>query len=142
MNARKLLFGLLLLLALPATGAAGLVVNHAWIRLLPGSLPLAGYMDIANTGPVMLALTDASSPEFRRIQIHRSLDRGGIEEMQRVPSLDIGPGQTARLAPDGYHLMLIGRRKPLHVGDRVPVTLVFSDHERVLMEFRVRGATG
>jgi len=142
MDVHKPLLGLLFLLALPAAAATDVVVNHAWIRLLPGDLPLAGYMDFANTGPATLVLSGATSPEFRDIQIHRSLDRGGMEEMRRVPGLHIWPGQTARLAPGGYHLMLMGRRKPLQVGDRVPVTLVFSDHERVLMEFRVRGATG
>lgn len=140
MNMHKVLFGLASLLMLPAAEAGDLVVNHAWVRLLPGDLPLAGYMDITNTGRAGLTLTGAISPEFRDIQLHRSIDRGGIEAMRRAQNLTIDPGQTVKLAPGGYHLMLFGRRRPLHVGDEVPVTLEFSDHERVLMEYRVRGA--
>lgn len=140
MNMHKLLLGLLLLFALPVSGAEGIIVSHAWVRLLPGDLPLAGYLEITNTGKTKLTLTGAVSPDFSDIEIHHSVDHGGEEEMVRVRSLDIGPGQTAIFTPGGYHLMMLARRRPLRVGDKVSVTLVFSDHERVLTSFKVRGA--
>jgi len=39
--------------------------------------------------------------------------------------LTIEPGKTIKLAPGGYHLMLMDLKSPLKQGDKVPVTLEF-----------------
>ena len=43
----------------------------------------------------------------------RPLDKG----------LAIEPGKTVKLAPGGYHLMLMDLKNPLKQGDKVPLTL-------------------
>lgn len=139
---RKLLFGLILTLAsLPAL-AGNINVAGAWLRLLPGDLPLAGYLHIENTGKRALMLTGANSPEFSSVQMHRSVTRNGMEAMVRVGPMKIDPGESIAFAPGGYHLMLMDRKRPLHIGEHVPITLEFSDHTHRTVEFVVRGATG
>lgn len=139
---RKLSFGLILALAsLPAL-AGNINVTGAWLRLLPGGLPLAGYARVVNTGKHVIVLTGASSPEFFRVQMHRSVTRNGMETMIRVGPMKIGPGKSIDFAPGGYHFMLMGRKHPLHVGEQIPITLKFSDNTHLTVEFVVRGATG
>lgn len=139
---RKFLLGLLLAtLAVPAM-AAGLTVSHAWIRLLPGQLPLAGYAQLVNRGKQPLTLVAASSPAFATVQFHRSVNRNGMDEMQHLKRLRIAAGQTLKLAPGGYHLMLMGRQHTLQPGDRVAVTFKYANGDSQTVHFMVRGVAG
>jgi periplasmic copper chaperone A len=122
--------------------AGDVSVTGAWLRLLPGNLPLAGYAHVTNNTGHALTLVAASSMEFSQVQLHRSVIRDGTDVMQRLNVIHIGVGQTLDFAPGGYHLMLLDRRHPLHTGQRVPVTLRFSDGTHCTAEFIVKGATG
>ncbi|MHB8347022.1 MAG: copper chaperone PCu(A)C [Acidiferrobacterales bacterium] len=124
--------------ATPSAPAA--VVTHARIRLLPGDLPLAGYFDLANPGSRPLTLTGASSPAFRSVELHRSMEKNGMSSMAPVRHLGIKAGATLRFSPDDYHLMLMRRAKPLRVGDHVPVILRFTGNESLRTMFKVNGA--
>ena len=67
---------------------------------------------------------------------------GGIMRMRPVPGgLPIPPGQTVKLQPDGYHLMLIGPKRPFKVGDHIPATLRFQRAGAVNVDFEVEAAT-
>src|SRR3546814_6703486 len=85
-----------------------------------------------------------SSDLFARAMLHRSSEQNGQSQMQHVGTVTLAPQGTVRFAPRGYHLMLMGAKHPLAVGERVPVTLSFSDGSSVTVEFVVRpaGATG
>jgi copper(I)-binding protein len=51
--------------------------------------------------------------------------------MRQLQALDLPAGQAVKLAPGGYHLMLMGLKQPLKDGDKVPLTLEFEDAQRV-----------
>lgn len=139
---RKLFAGLLLLsVALPAM-SAGLAVSNAWIRLLPGDLPLAGYMRLVNTSGHDRTLVSADSPDFAQVMFHRSMRRNGMDEMIHLDRITIPKGGELTFAPGGYHLMLMGRRHPLAHGQHVKITLHFQDGSAQAIEFVVRGASG
>jgi copper(I)-binding protein len=59
----------------------------------------------------------------------RPLDKG----------LAIEPGKTVKLAPGGYHLMLLDLKSPLKQGDKVPVTLEFEKAGKVKLSLDVQG---
>ena len=127
--------------ARPVTSAVSTtVVTHARIRLLPGDLPLAGYFDLANQGARSVVLIAASSPAFRKVEIHRSMEEGGMSSMVPVQRLGIRAGAILRFSPGGYHLMLVRRVKPLRIGDTVPVILKFTGAAPLRVMFRVNGA--
>jgi copper(I)-binding protein len=62
----------------------------------------------------------------------RPLDKG----------LTIEPGKTVKLAPGGYHLMLLDLKSPLKQGDKLPVTLEFEKAGKVKLSFDVQGIGG
>jgi copper(I)-binding protein len=64
----------------------------------------------------------------------RPLDKG----------LAIEPGKTVKLAPGGYHLMMMDLKSPLKQGDRVPLTLEFEKAGKVQVTLDVQavGAPG
>lgn len=135
--------GIIAALLLGNTHAAepSVSASNARIRLLPGNLPLAGYVDVANTGSRPLRLTAASSPMFTLVEFHKSVHEGGTVGMVPVERIDLAPHETIRLAPGGIHLMLMGRSKPLKIGDEVPMIMEFADGRTVTLIFAVRSAT-
>jgi copper(I)-binding protein len=117
-------------------------VTNARIRLLPGDLPLAGYFDLHNDGKQTVTLTGASSPAFHMVHLHLSEEKNGTSTMVMVEGIEIKSGATLHVAPGGYHLMLMQRTRPLHAGDRVPITLKFRDGQTTRTMFDVREAGG
>jgi len=51
----------------------------------------------------------------------------------------IEPGKTVKLAPGGYHLMLMDLKGPFKQGDKVPVTLEFEKAGKVTLSLDVQG---
>ena len=121
----KLLLGWALMAATALVSAGEVSASGAWIRLLPGSLPGAGYVELRNEGKDPMALIRIESPAFSDIELHLSSEEDGVAHMQHVERLDLPPGETVVLAPGGYHLMMFGRSAGLTLGGLVPVTLHF-----------------
>ncbi|MGH7995380.1 MAG: copper chaperone PCu(A)C, partial [Opitutaceae bacterium] len=118
-----------LLLPLAAAGAparrpADLQAEHPWVRWLPAGLPAAGYMTLANSSDRDQILLGAASPDYGSVALHESYTlANGSEGMRPVPRLRIPAHGRVRLAPGGYHLMLMEARHALSPGDSVTVVL-------------------
>ncbi len=130
-----------LLLLWQGAALAAPQVTQAWIRLLPGDLPLAGYMTLRNPESQSHTLVAVSSPQFKRIEIHRSLAQSGMARMQALPRLELKAHAQVRFSPGGYHLMLFGRTRPLRRGQTVELLLQFDDGYQLSVPFEVRAAT-
>jgi copper(I)-binding protein len=140
---RALLSALLLAVTMVAqAGPPPVAIGDARIRWLPGELPMAGYFSMTSHASTPLQLVGAASPAFGHVMLHRSLHESGVTRMVQVEGVDLAPGQTVVFEPGGYHLMLMYRKKALHPGDEVPVTLRFGDGETLEVPFRVEGAQG
>ena len=53
--------------------------------------------------------------------------------------LEIEPGKTVKLAPGGYHLMLMDLKNPLKQGEKVPLELQFEKAGKVAVSLDVQG---
>jgi hypothetical protein len=49
------------------------------------------------------------------------------------------PGKTVKLAPGGYHVMLMDLTSPLKQGEKLPITLEFEKAGKVTVSFDVEG---
>src|SRR5271170_2942515 len=75
-----------------APGAAlSIRVDDPWIRWLPAGVPAAGYFTLINTGDESVALIAAMSADFRDVSIHRSVERGGVMQMEEVREIMVDP---------------------------------------------------
>ena len=63
---------------------------------------------------------------------------GGMMGMQPVDEITIDADTTLELKPGGYHVMLIGLKQDLKVGDTIPVTLEFEHSGEVKVTAEVR----
>lgn len=139
--AARLLACLIMMLCELQAVAAEPVASQAWIRVLPGDLPLAGYFVLSNPGEQGLTLVGAHSAAFRQIEIHRSMDESGVARMMKVERAPIPAHARLVFEPGGFHLMLFGRTRTLQPGADVAITLEFADGSRLAVPFALREAT-
>lgn len=138
MNLLKSLCALALLAVSPGLHAE-LVVEDAWVRgLPPGVANTAAYMTLRNTGAEEVVLTGASSPIAGRVQLHDTMDHGGMLHMAHVDSLAVPAGAEAKLASGGLHLMLMELTAMPAPGDDVELTLQFADGSSQVLRLPVR----
>jgi copper(I)-binding protein len=113
-------------------------VTEAWIRWLPANLPGAGYATLTNTGSTVQVLVGVSSPDYADISIHVTHDDNGMTEMRPIDSIILKPHTSVRFAEGGYHFMLMQPKRSLHPGDRVLVTLRFTEGPAITIPFEIR----
>ena len=120
--------------------AGKLTLQHPWTRATAGKVG-AGYTIIVNSGKTADQLVSATSPAVDKVEIHSMTMDGGVMKMRPLPDgIAIPAGGTTKLAPGGYHLMLLGLKKPLVEGTLVPVTLSFAKAGPVKIELKVEAA--
>jgi copper(I)-binding protein len=121
--------------------AGDLVVSQAWSRATPGGAKVGGgYLTIDNKGSAPDRLIGGSADIADRVQIHEMATNNGVMTMRPLDNgLSIEPGKTVKLAPGGYHLMLLDLKSPLKQGDKVPVTLEFEKAGKVRLSLDVQG---
>ena len=125
-------------LASCAKPAQQLEISDAWVRLTPPGSPMtAGYGTLENTGSLPITLTAFSSPQFGDVTLHYTEDVNGTATMREARNHTLNPGNTLRLEPGGYHLMLMQRSAETPEGSDVSVTFEFESGEAYTHAFSV-----
>jgi hypothetical protein len=121
--------------------AGDLVITQAWTRATPkGAKTSGGYLTIENKGSAPDRLIGGSADIAGSAQIHEMSTERGVMKMRPVENgLTIEPGKSVKLAPGGYHLMMMDLKQPLKRGDKVPVTLEFEKAGKVTISLDVEG---
>lgn len=115
--------------ALLILGAASAVhaqvrVEGAWARAtVPSQSATGAFMRL--TAEKDVVLIGVSSPVARVVEVHEmSMDKD-IMRMRAVAQLPLKAGQTNELKSGGLHIMMMGLKKQIKVGEVVPLTLSF-----------------
>jgi periplasmic copper chaperone A len=121
--------------------AGDLVISDSWSRATPGGAQVAGgYLTIANNGSTADRLVAGTADVAGKVEIHEMAMDNGVMKMRPLDKgLAIEPGKTVKLAPGGYHVMLMDLKGPLKEGDRVAVTLEFEKAGKVQTTLDVQG---
>lgn len=117
-------------------------VRDCWIRLLPGSAPSAGYFTIENSGGQAVSLTGVRTDAFGMAMLHQTRqNKQGVMGMFPVHDVPVPAKGQLAFAPGGYHVMLEKPVEPLHVGDKVALTLVFGGSQALTTRCEARSPT-
>ena len=136
---------LLALLAAPAQAqevkAGDLVITQPWSRATPGGAKIAGgFLTIENKGATPDRLIGGAGDVAGKVEIHEMAMNNGVMTMRPLDKgLVIEPGKTVKLAPGGFHLMLMDLKTPFKQGDKVPLTLQFEKAGKVALSLDVEG---
>ncbi len=143
----KYTFAILVLVMLSATAAHAqeVSVKDAWIRgMVQGQSATGAFMEL--TGKSDARLVGVTSPATKTVEVHNMKVENGVMKMFPVESIVLPAGKPVKLAPGGYHVMLMDLKKPLNAGDRVPLQLTFElankKRETVELSVEVRDLKG
>lgn len=132
-----ILINLLMLCALGACGSNEAPVPTATVRLAaaPGR-PAAGYLTLQIEGD-RGALVSVTSPQAGRIEMHETMNRGGMSEMRSIERIPVRDGETLAFAPGGHHLMLFDVDQAVRAGGRIDLVLNFERGAPVTLAAKV-----
>lgn len=112
-----------------AAAALPLTAQNATIVAVPPSITETSvFMTLRNTGskPLVLSGVTSAVAAHGMLMVTRR-DAQGRTGMSQTRTLTVPAGRTLTLSATGDHLMLMGLRRPLKVGERLPLTLRTSD---------------
>lgn len=130
-----------LLMALLWSGAVqaqNIIVKDAWIRgTVQGQSATGAFMEL--TGKSNARLVGAASPAAKNVEVHNMKVENGVMRMFPVQGVDLPAGKPVKLAPGGYHVMLMNLQQSLKAGDKVPLQLTFelADKRRETVDLSV-----
>lgn len=126
-------------LSLGAAGASAadvVTVANPWVRAtVPGQEVAGAYMEITARSPAVLLA--AESPVAAKTELHTMAMDGGVMKMRPLAKLELPAHKTVSLTPGGYHLMLVGIRRQLKAGEKVPLRLTVRDQKGVKSTLQV-----
>ncbi|KRB07563.1 copper chaperone PCu(A)C [Lysobacter sp. Root690] len=126
MTMTKPIAALILSLALSGVAHAQVAVDTPWVRAtVPQQTATGAFMRL--TASRDLRLIGARSDVAQNTEVHEMAMQGQMMRMREVAAVPLPRGQAVALAPGGYHVMLIGLKRPLSAGEQVTLTLVFED---------------
>ncbi len=119
--------------------AGALSIDHPWARPSIGeSKNSAAYMKITNAGDAPDKLIAVKSDAADHVMLHESRMEMGVMKMVHLPGgIAIPAHGSAELKPLGFHVMLMGLKKPLKAGETLPLTLVFEKQGDVPIEAKI-----
>jgi copper(I)-binding protein len=110
-------------------------VTEPWVRATVAHQSVSGaFMQIESARD--LRLVAARSPVAGVTEIHQMTMEQGVMRMGPVAGVELPAGRKVELKPGGYHVMMMGLKRQLKVGETVPLTLVLEgqDHKRETVE--------
>lgn len=119
---RQLLCAGLLMLAASAWACEEIFVSNVWVReSVPGQTSASLQLNLTVTKNA--SLVGARTPWAESVEIHFLSPGHGKMEARRVPTMRLPRNRTLVFGERKLALMMMGLKQPLHVGDRVPVSL-------------------
>lgn len=126
--------GIATAMASPAPHGGGMPGGE--MRAMPGNSAI--YMVIHNDGGVADRLVGAVVEVARTVELHQTKVEGGMARMMPVPGIDVPAKGRTELKPGGLHVMLIGLKRDLTAGQKIPVTLKFQRSGEIRLTVEVR----
>jgi periplasmic copper chaperone A len=122
--------------------AGDLAIHKPWSRPTMEGMPMGvAYLTIENRGDAADRLLGASSTVAEGVELHRTAMEEGMASMRPAGPVEIAPGATVNIEPEGLHFMLVGLKQPLAAGSTFPLELSFEKSGRVTIQVKVAPPT-
>lgn len=131
------------MLLLSACGAKeGIEVRDAWARPAMQGMTSAVYFVIQNHNAESDELIGAVSDAANAVEVHESKMENGVMMMNHIESVMLEPSAKVEFKPGGYHVMMIGLKQDLTIGNEIKVTLQFRNSPDLTLTVPVKAPDG
>jgi copper(I)-binding protein len=139
-NPKHLVLSALLSLSFTAALAGGAVtVTDPYVRAVPPGQPnSAVFMGLVNGTGTPRALVGGHSEVAEVVELHTHTMEDGMMKMRRVERIALPADAAVALEPGGLHVMLIGLKRDLSLGDQIDITLDLDDGGVIRVQAPVR----
>ncbi|OGO33748.1 MAG: hypothetical protein A2W35_12340 [Chloroflexi bacterium RBG_16_57_11] len=98
----------------------------------------AAYMILHNKRTTPDRLLRVESEVAEAVELHISEMAGDVMTMRPIDFIEVPPNGEVEVKPGGIHIMLIGLKRDLRPGDKIPLVLVFENAGEISVEAEVR----
>jgi hypothetical protein len=115
-------------------------VDEAWARPAAQAENGAIYFVVRNNGREADELTGVSSDVADAVEMHESKMEGDVMQMHQLEAVPLEGDAEITFEPGGLHIMLVGLKRDLKVGDEIEVALHFKNFEDIHVTVPVKEA--
>lgn len=140
MESGKWRVGILFLFVLlsACTSGEGIESHEAWVRNALQGETSAVYLILHNHTSEDDALISVSTDVADAVELHLTQVQNDVMTMTRQDRIEILAGDEVAFETGSYHIMLIGLKKDLNVGDEISLTLHFEHYLDVIVNVPVQ----
>jgi len=126
------------------TAVKDIEVHEVWARPAAQGNTAATYFSLHNHTTTDDELIGATSTIANAVEIHESKMVNDVMTMNMVSSIPLKAGDELTFEPGGLHVMLVGIKQELQVGDKFNLVLRFKNHADITVKVKVEedGSTG
>jgi len=126
-----------LLFGVAALAQAQVEVTGAWARgTVQGQTSSGAFMELKSAEGA--AVVGVESPAASIVELHETKMDAGVMKMRAVSRIELPAGKSVELKPGGYHVMLMGLKRPLKKGDVMPLKLRVEGKDKTVKSVEVR----
>lgn len=116
-----------------------IAAHEVWARSAVSGGNGAVYMVLHNHTNKPDQLIGAESAVAQTVELHKSeVNDQGVMVMLKQDAIDLPADGEILMQPGGYHIMLLGLKQDLKVGDTFEVVLKFRSHPNLTLQVAVK----
>lgn len=125
--------------SIAAVFGADIEIEGAYARASIPNVPnSAAFFVIKNNSDKDIAITSANSDIAEKNELHTHIKENQMLKMMKIEKLVVPAKSSLELKSGGDHVMLMGLKKELKVGDEINLELSFSDGDKKSIKVPVK----
>ena len=125
--------------SIAAVFGADVEIDGAYARASIPNVPnSAAFFVIKNNSDKDIAITSANSDVAEKNELHTHIKENQMMKMIKIEKLVVPAKSSLELKSGGDHVMLMGLKKELKVGDEISLELSFSDGDKKSIKVPVK----
>ena len=127
------------IVSIAAVFGADVEIEGAYARASIPNVPnSAAFFVIKNNSDKDIAITSANSDIAEKNELHTHIKENKMMKMMKIEKLVVPAKSSLELKSGGDHVMLMGLKKELKVGDEINLELSFSDGDKKSIKVPVK----
>lgn len=127
------------IVSIAAVFGADIEIERAYARASIPNVPnSAAFFVIKNNSDKDIAITSANSDIAEKNELHTHIKENKMMKMIKIEKLVVPAKSSLELKSGGDHVMLMGLKKELKVGDEISLELSFSDGDKKSIKVPVK----